>query len=174
GHAGESGVEQPDAEPQGSPLLLLTHNRNYRPPAHPQAVPGGTARMCPRAPGFGRGPPAGHLGRAALNPATVRPGELGQLWGQGQTQGVMALSPRPGRWPGGAQLGGGDVDAAEPFGRGRCVLRFGAVGQEAAGLPAHSAAGHARAPLVAVGQGSTSIQRWVERLGQRPRGNRVA
>ena len=47
GHAGESGVEQPDAEPQGSPLLLLTHNRNYRPPAHPQAVPGGTARMCP-------------------------------------------------------------------------------------------------------------------------------
>jgi hypothetical protein len=65
--------------------------------------------------------------------------ELGRLWGAGQIQGVMALSPRPGRWPDGAQLGGGDVDAAEPFGRSRCVLRFGAGGQEAAGLPAHLA-----------------------------------
>jgi hypothetical protein len=63
------------------------------------------------------------------------------------------------RRPGCAQLGGGGVDAAQLLGQRVGPLSFGPVGEEAAGLPAHPAAGHARAPLVAVGEGSTSIRR---------------
>jgi hypothetical protein len=40
------------------------------------------------------------------------------------------------RGPGGAQLDGGGVDTAEPFGELEGALGFGAVGEEAAGLPA--------------------------------------
>jgi hypothetical protein len=43
------------------------------------------------------------------------------------------------RRPGGAQLVGGGVDAAEPLGELEGAFGFGPVGQEAAGLPAHLA-----------------------------------
>jgi hypothetical protein len=41
------------------------------------------------------------------------------------------------RRPGGAQLGRGGVDTAEPLGELEGAFDFAAVGQEAAGLPAH-------------------------------------
>jgi hypothetical protein len=44
------------------------------------------------------------------------------------------------RRPGGAQLGGGGVDAAELLGQRVGPLSFGAVGEEAAGLPAQRVA----------------------------------
>ena len=44
------------------------------------------------------------------------------------------------RRPGGAQLLGGGVDAAELFGQGEGTFGFGRVGQEAAGLPAQRVA----------------------------------
>jgi len=40
------------------------------------------------------------------------------------------------RRPGGAQLGGGGVDAAELLGQGEGAFGFGPIGEEAAGLPA--------------------------------------
>jgi hypothetical protein len=43
------------------------------------------------------------------------------------------------RRPGGAELAGGGVDAAELFGQGEGAFGFGTVGQEAAGLPAQLA-----------------------------------
>jgi hypothetical protein len=47
--------------------------------------------------------------------------------------------------PGGAQLGGGGVDAAEPLGQGEGALGLGAAGQEAAGLPAQRDVGRGSA-----------------------------
>jgi hypothetical protein len=44
------------------------------------------------------------------------------------------------RRPAGAELGGGGVDAAELFGELKGAFGLGAVGQEAAGLPAHRSA----------------------------------
>jgi hypothetical protein len=40
----------------------------------PQAVPGGTACRCPRAPGSGRGPPAGHLAERMVTIPTSQAG----------------------------------------------------------------------------------------------------
>jgi hypothetical protein len=67
------------------------------------------------------------------------------------------------RRPGGVQLLGGGVDAAELFGELEGALGFGPVGQEAAGLPAHPLLG-LQGPMVAAGDGSTSVRRWVDRL----------
>ena len=50
-------------------------------------------------------------------------------------------------------------NAAQLFGELEGALGFAAVVEEPAGLPAHPAAGHARAPLAAGGEGSTSIRR---------------
>jgi hypothetical protein len=58
-------------------------------------------------------------------------------------------------------LGRGGVDAAQPLGQGEGAFGLGAVGQEAAGLSACPAAGQAKAPLVAVGDSSTSVRRWL-------------
>jgi hypothetical protein len=49
------------------------------------------------------------------------------------------------------------------FGQRKSVFGLGPVGQEAAGLPAHSLLGM-QGQLVGVGEGSTSIRRWVDRL----------
>jgi hypothetical protein len=49
--------------------------------------------------------------------------------------------------PGGAQRLSGGVDAAELLGQGEGALGLGPVGQEAAGLPAQPALGHAKVPL---------------------------
>jgi hypothetical protein len=51
------------------------------------------------------------------------------------------------RRPNGAQLGRGRVDRAESFDKGEGVLGLGAVGQEAAGLPAHPPLQRRQAPL---------------------------
>jgi hypothetical protein len=40
------------------------------------------------------------------------------------------------RRPGGVELGGGGVDAAQPLGELEGAFGFGPVGEEAAGLPA--------------------------------------
>jgi hypothetical protein len=60
------------------------------------------------------------------------------------------------RRPGGVQLGRGGVDAAQLLGELEGAFGLGPVGQEAAGLPAHSLLGM-QGPLVGVGEGSTSI-----------------
>jgi hypothetical protein len=49
------------------------------------------------------------------------------------------------------------------IGQGEGAFGFGPVGEEAAGLPAHPLLG-LHAPLVAAGEGLTSIRRWIDRL----------
>jgi hypothetical protein len=68
------------------------------------------------------------------------------------------------RRPGGAQLGRGRVHRAEAFGQGKGAFGLGLVGEEAAGLPAHPLLDSRKAPVVAVGDGSASVRRWVDRL----------
>jgi hypothetical protein len=60
---------------------------------------------------------------------------------------AMPLEGFPQRRPGGAELGCGGVDAAELLGELEGAFGFAAVGQEAAGLPAQPALGHANVPL---------------------------
>jgi hypothetical protein len=77
--------------------------------------------------------------------------------------GLRAGTPSPWRGrlaqrrPDGAQLGRGSVDAAQPLGQSEGAFGLGAVGQEAARLSAYPAAGQAKAPLVAVGDGPTAF-----------------
>jgi hypothetical protein len=59
---------------------------------------------------------------------------------------------------------GGGVDAAELFGEGEGAFGLDPVGEEAAGLPAHPPLRCGQAPLIAVGDGSTSVRRWVDGL----------
>jgi hypothetical protein len=67
------------------------------------------------------------------------------------------------RRPGRPQLLRGGVDTAELLGQGEGAFGLRAIGQEAAGLPAHPLLG-LQGPMVAVGEGSSSILRWVDRL----------
>jgi hypothetical protein len=60
------------------------------------------------------------------------------------------------RGPGGPQLLGGGVDAAELLGELEGAFGLGAVDQEAAGLPAHPLLG-LQGPMVAAGEGSTNM-----------------
>jgi len=55
------------------------------------------------------------------------------------------------RRPGGAELLGGGVNAAQLFGELEGALGFAAVGEEPAGLPAHRPLGTSSAPLVTSG-----------------------
>jgi hypothetical protein len=71
--------------------------------------------------------------------------------------GVRAGMPSPWRgeglaqrWPGRAQFGRGGVDAAQLFGQRVGPLSFGAVGEEAAGLPAHPPLQRRQAALTAL------------------------
>jgi hypothetical protein len=52
------------------------------------------------------------------------------------------------RRPGGAQLGGGGVDAAQPLGEREGALGLAAVCEEAAGLPAYPPRQRRQAPLL--------------------------
>jgi hypothetical protein len=61
------------------------------------------------------------------------------------------------RRPGGAQLGRGGVDAAQPLGQGEGALGLGAVDQEAAGLPAHPPLGRRQAPLLEGGRQRVAV-----------------
>jgi hypothetical protein len=56
---------------------------------------------------------------------------------------------------------GGGVDAAELFGELEGPLGLGPVGQEPAGLPAHPPLG-LQGPMVAAGDRSISVRRWVD------------
>jgi hypothetical protein len=67
------------------------------------------------------------------------------------------------RRPGGPQLVGGGIDAAELFGELESTIGLGPVGEEPAGLPAHCLLA-CKAPLVGVGESSTSIRRWIDGL----------
>ena len=62
------------------------------------------------------------------------------------------------RRPGGAELGGGGVDAAELFGELEGAFGLGAVGEKALGCPPPSLLGM-QGPLVGVGEGWISIRR---------------
>jgi hypothetical protein len=66
------------------------------------------------------------------------------------------------RRPAGAELGGGGVDAAELFGELEGAFGLGAVGQEAAGLPAQLVY-RLGCPLGL--QGSLQVFRWLGRWG---------
>jgi hypothetical protein len=66
------------------------------------------------------------------------------------------------RRPAGPELGRGGVDAAQSLGELGGAFGFAPVGEEAAGLPAHRLLG-LQGPMVAAGDGSTSVRRWVDR-----------
>jgi hypothetical protein len=65
------------------------------------------------------------------------------------------------RRPGSPKLLSGGVDAAQPLSQPEGPLGLGAIREEAAGLPAHPPLG-LQGPMVAAGDRSTSVRRWVD------------